>query len=81
MAKRTRAKAEAHGEKKKKKNLMLTPTAEQVLDQRAAAMGISISEYLERFARNELPDVMSLTTEERILLGESRLTLLHSGKT
>jgi hypothetical protein len=44
-------------------------------------MGISISEYLERFARNELPDIMSLTTEERILLGESRLTLLHSGKT
>jgi hypothetical protein len=81
MAKRTRAKAEAHGEKKKKKNLMLTPTASEALDQRAAVLGISISEYLERFARNELPDVMSLTTEERILLGESWLMPLHSGKT
>jgi 4,5-epoxidase len=70
MAKRTRAKAEAHGEKKKKKNLMLTPTASEALDQRSAVLGISISEYLERFARNELPDVMSLTIEERILLGD-----------
>jgi hypothetical protein len=81
MAKRTRAKAEAHGEKKKKKNLMLTPTAEKELDQRAATLGISISEYLERFARNELPDIKSLATQECVLLGESRLTLLHSGKT
>ncbi len=42
MAKRTRAKPEAHGEKKKKKNLMLTPRAEKQLDQRAAALGISV---------------------------------------
>lgn len=81
MAKRTRANAEAHGEKKKKKNLMLTPTAEKELDQRAATLGISISEYLERFARNELPDIKSLATEECVLLGESRLMSLHSGKT
>ncbi len=81
MAKRTRAKAEAHGEKKKKKNLMLTPTAEKELDQRAATLGISISEYLERFARNELSDIKSLAIQECVLLGELRLTLLHSGKT
>ena len=60
---------------------MLTPTASEALDQRAAVLGISISEYLERFARNELPDVMSLTTEERIMLGESWLIPLHLGKT
>lgn len=71
MVKRTRAKAEAHGEKKKRKNFMLTPTAEQELDRRAAALGISISEYLDRYARNLLPEVVYMTAEERDTLGES----------
>jgi tetrahydromethanopterin S-methyltransferase subunit B len=51
MPKRRRAEPEAHGEKKQRMNIMLTPTAANVLDSRAEVMGISRSELIERLAR------------------------------
>lgn len=64
MAKRRRAEPEAHGEKKKRMNIMLTPTAASSLDDRAALMGISRSELIERMARGSV----ALTPDN---LGES----------
>ncbi|MCA1994041.1 MAG: ribbon-helix-helix protein, CopG family [Coleofasciculus sp. S288] len=51
MPKHRRTQREAHGEKKQRMNIMLTPTAANVLDAHAETMGISRSELIERLAR------------------------------
>lgn len=63
MLKHRRAQPEAHGEKKQRMNIMLTPTAASTLDTRAEAMGISRSELIERLAR----ELVQLTPDD---LGE-----------
>lgn len=59
-------------EAKKRKNIMVTPLAENVINERAEMLGISFSEYVERFARNELPDALLLppNNKDREILGE-----------
>jgi len=80
MTKHPRAKGNVRGEKKIRKNLMLTPTAVEHLSEKAEVLGLSISEYLERFARGELPDVLitpepealvALTEEDRYQISKS----------
>ncbi len=51
-----------YGEQKQRCNLTLTPTAIAILDRVAKANGLSKSEYLERWLRNEVSD--SLDTSE-----------------
>jgi len=89
MTKHPRAKGNVRGEKKIRKNLMLTPTAVDHLSEKAEALGISLSEYLERFARGELPDVVvapeadtfiELTKEERYEISKSLGNASGSGK-
>ena len=66
-----KASRNSRDEAKKRKNIMMTPTAERILQERAEALNLSVSEYLERFARNELPDAILLpNTKEREILGE-----------
>jgi hypothetical protein len=62
----------ARSENKVKKNLMLTPTAIANMESWAFALNLSLSEYLERFGRQELPNVIRVSNEEESkLLGES----------
>ncbi|WP_416670125.1 ribbon-helix-helix protein, CopG family [Egbenema bharatensis] len=60
---RQKADREEYGEKKDRVNISLTPTAQRLLDQQGAAMGISRSELIERLARGLIssnPEVRSL---------------------
>jgi len=59
------------GENKAQVTIMLTPTATAALDARAAKLGISRSELLERIARQEasMSDT-GLTIQEMQILGE-----------
>lgn len=66
-----RAKGGVRESLKKKKNLMITPLAEKILINRAKELNLSMSEYMERFARNELPDVLLLPNkDDKEILGE-----------
>jgi hypothetical protein len=46
-----KADREEYGEKKDRVNISLTPTAQKLLDDQGAALGVSRSELIERFAR------------------------------
>ncbi len=47
-----------YGEQKKRFNFTLTPTAIAILDRVAKANGLSKSEYLERWLRNEVSETL-----------------------
>jgi hypothetical protein len=63
MSKRMQAGREEYGEKKERFTIGLTPTAQQLLDQKAVNLGLSRSEIIEQFARgfvNASPQVRTL---------------------
>jgi hypothetical protein len=49
--KRVQAGREEYGEKKERFTIGMTPTAQQLLDQKAVLLGLSRSELIEQFAR------------------------------
>lgn len=54
MAKIKRAEMDKYGETKKRYQIMLTATALQALDTGAENLGITRSEYLERWIRRDI---------------------------
>lgn len=61
MSKRVQAGREEYGEIKERINISLTPTAMKLLDEQGAALGVSRSELIERFARGLLsPEARTL---------------------
>lgn len=51
----TKGEPELYDEKKKPLNLALTPTAAKMLDELAAKVGLTRSEFVERVARGLIP--------------------------
>jgi hypothetical protein len=52
--KSTRGVGDLYSAPKKRFNIMLTQEARNLLDEKAKALGLSLSEYLERLARENL---------------------------
>lgn len=58
-SKKLRGKPEMYEEVKERKTIALTPTASNLLKEKAHKFGLSVSEYIERVARQPTPSELS----------------------